>query len=126
VTRPTPPPDTTLSEQAALNAIVRGVSFARSTDTFVNDVKGTTLALSVTNASKAVPGNGVRAIAFWCDVDFRYRLNTAADLTDGAYAKANDVVHIAIDPNDTQPISTVQAILSGGSGTLTINWVYGT
>jgi len=126
VTRPTPPPDTTLSEQAALNAIVRGVSFARSTDTFVNDARGATLALSVTNESKAVPGDGVRAIAFWCASDFRYRLNTAADLTDGAYAKANDVVHIAIDPNDTQPISSIQAILPTGSDTLYIVWVYGT
>jgi hypothetical protein len=125
VSRPTPPPDTTLSEQAALNAIVRGVSFARSTDTFVNDAKGATLALSVTNASKAVPA-GVRVITMWADVAFRYRLNTAADLTDGAYANANDIITMAIDPNDTVGISTVQAILSGGTGTLTLNWIYGT
>jgi hypothetical protein len=123
--RPTPPPDTTLSEQAALNAIVRGVSFARSTDTFVNDVKGATLALSVTNASKAVPA-GVRAISMWADVAFRYRINTAADLTDGAFANALDVITMAIDPNDTVGISTVQAILASGSGTLTLCWVYGT
>jgi len=129
VTRPTPPPDTTLSEQAALNAIVRGVSFARSTDTFVFDAKGWTLSLSVTNASKAVPADPlrvIRAIAFWCDVDFRWRIGTAADLTDGAYALANDVIVIAIDPQDTSVVSSIQAILASGSGTLIGNWIYGT
>src|SRR5688500_11539158 len=116
MSRPTPPPDTTLSEQAALNAIVRGVSFARATDTFVNDAKGWTLSLSVTNASKAVPA-GTRGVAFWCATAFRWRLNTAADVTDGAYAEANQVVVIAVDPSDTSAVVTVQAILAAGSDT---------
>ena len=114
-----------LSEQEALNAIATGVAAARSTDVFVSDAKGTTLALSVTNASKAVPA-GVRVISFWCPAAFRWRLNTAADTTDGAYANANDVIAINIDPDDSVPVTSVQAILASGTATLTINFVFGT
>lgn len=114
-----------LSAQEALNAIATGVAAARSTDVFVNDAKGTTLALSVTNASKAVPAN-VRVLSFWCAAPFRWRLNTAADTTDGAYANANDVVSLSIDPEDTSEVTSVQAILASGTATLYVNFVYGT
>lgn len=114
-----------LSEQEALNAIATGVAAARSTDVFVNDAKGASLALSVTNASKAVPAN-VRVISFWCATAFRWRLNIAADTTDGAYADANDVVSISIDPDDTAAVSTIQAILASGTATLYVNFVFGT
>lgn len=114
-----------LSEQEALNAIVSGVAASRTTDVFVNDAKGTSLSLSVTNASKAVPAN-VRVITFWCATAFRYRLNTAADTTDGAYADANDVVTISVDPLDTAAVASVQAILASGTATLYLNWVFGT
>lgn len=125
MSRPAIPLDTSLSEQHALNAIAYGVAAARSTDVFVNDAQGTTLALSITNASKAVPAN-VRAIAFWCATAFRWRLNTAADTSTGAYASANDVVVISLDPTDTVPVTTLQAILAAGTDTLTINWIFGT
>ena len=120
------PLSTALSEQHALNAIATGVAAARSTDVFVNDAKGWTLALSVTNASKAVPATA-RVLVFWADVAFRWRLNTAADLTDGAYALANDVISIAIDPEDPEiVVDSIQAILATGTGTLTGNWIFGT
>ncbi len=114
-----------LSEQEALNAIATGVAAARTTDTFVTDAKGWSLALSVTNASKAVPVN-VRVISFWCSSAFRWRFNTAADVTDGAYANANDVVSITVDPEDSAPVTTLQAILASGTATLYGNWVFGT
>lgn len=117
--------DRTLSEQEALNAIANGVAAARSTDVFVNDAKGFTLSLSVTNASKAIPAS-VRAIAFWCDVAFRWRLNTTADTTNGAYASANEVVVVSIDPDDTVAVTSLQAILASGTGTITGNLVFGT
>lgn len=114
-----------LSSQEALNAMAYGVAASRSTDTFVNDCKGTTLALSVTNASKAVPV-GVRCICFWSASAFRWRLNAAADTTDGAYANANDVVSLSIDPDDTAAVTSVQAILASGTATLYVNFVLGT
>lgn len=118
-------PSTDLSEQHALNAIATGVAGIRSTDVFLTDAKGTTLALSVTNASKAVPAN-VRALSFWCATAFRWRLNTAADLTDGAYGNANEVYVVTLDPDDTAAVSTVQAILAAGTDTLYLNFVFGT
>lgn len=114
-----------LSEQEALNAIAMGVAAARTTDVFVSDAKGWSLALSVTNASKAVPAN-VRVISFWCATAFRWRLNTTSDTTDGAYALANDVITLTVDPEDTAAVVTVQAILAAGSDTLYGNWVFGT
>jgi hypothetical protein len=125
VARPTISRDHSLSEQEALNAIAYGVAAARSTDVFVNDARGWSLSLSVTNASKAVPAN-VRAVAFWCASAFRWRLNTAADTTDGAYAGANDVVVISVDPNDTAVVTSVQAILEASTATLYGNWICGT
>src|SRR5688572_12102841 len=114
-----------LSEQEALNAIATGVAAARTTDVFVNDAKGWTLALSATNASKAVPA-GVRTIAFWCATAFRWRLNTAADTTDGAHANANEVTVITVDPDDSEAVTSVQAILASGTDTLYGNWIFGT
>jgi hypothetical protein len=118
-------PTTTLSEQAALNHIAFGVAAARSTDLFVEDAQGTTLALSVTNASKAVPV-GTRAIVFWADVDFFYRFNTTATTAEGAKALANDVTTVSVDPDDAEIlVSSLQAILASGTGTLYVNWFSG-
>jgi hypothetical protein len=112
-----------LTEQEALNAIAFGIARARSTDFYVTDAKGATLALSVTNASKAVPA-AISGMAFWCASDFRWRLDVAADLTDGAYTRAYDVVSLALNP-DNLP-STLQAVLASGSDTLYVSWLYGT
>ena len=112
----------TLTPQEALNAIAQGIARSRSTDFYATDVKGSTLALSVTNASKAIPA-GVLGVAFWCASDFRWRLGAAADLVDGAYAKANDVIATSFDP-DAIP-TTIQAILASETATLYINWLYG-
>ena len=118
-------PNTDLSEQHALNAIATGVAGMRTTDVFVNDAKGTTLALSSTNSSKAIPAS-VRVVTFWCATDFRFRLNTVADLVDGAYGKANDVISVTIDPDDTSPVTTLQALLAAGNDTLYITFAFGT
>lgn len=123
--RPTLTRNSTLSSQDALNAIATGVAGMRTSDVFVNDAKGFSLALSVTNASKAVPAN-TRVVTFWCASAFRWRLNTAADTTDGAYANANDVVIVTIDPDDTSAVATVQAILPSSTDTLYGNFVFGT
>ena len=105
--------------------MVKGIAAARTTDLFTNDARGTTLALSVTNASKAVPATA-RAATFWCSSAFRWRLNTAADTTDGAYANANDIVTVVLDPDDIAPVTTLQAVLPSGTATLYINWAFGT
>lgn len=117
--------DRSLSEQEALNAMVRGMAYLRTTDIFVTDCTGSTLALSVTNASRAIPA-GVRAMTFWADVAFRWRLNTAADTTNGAYATANDAVTVSFDTDDTVAPTTLQAVVASGTGTLTINFFAGT
>ena len=111
-----------LTSREALNALALGIARSRFTDIYLNDIKGTSLALSTTNASKAIPANCLGA-SLWCASDFRWRINTAADLTDGAYARGYEVTSVLFDP-DALP-QTVQAILPSGSATLYINWLFG-
>jgi hypothetical protein len=121
------------TEGEALNAIAKGYAAIRSSTVLVTDAKGASLSLSVTNASKAIPappGNGelgarIRTFSFWADVDFFFRFNVAADITDGAFVKADDIVECIIDPTDPNVPTTIQAVTSGATGTLKIVWGFG-
>jgi hypothetical protein len=112
------------TEGDALNAIAKGYAAIRSSTVLVTDAKGTTLSLSVTNASKAVPA-GVKTFSFWSDVDFYFRFNTPATTADGAFIKANDIVECIIDVADTSVPTAIHAILASATGTLWINWGFG-
>lgn len=112
------------SEQEALNLIAYGVAGLRSTDIAITDVKGTTLALSVTDASKAIPV-GARGAIFWCATAFQYRFDATADATNGAYATANSVNLASFDPAGTSAPTTLHAILASGTDTLYVNFLFG-
>jgi hypothetical protein len=116
--------NSTLSAQDALNAMAFGIAGLRATDIAITDAKGTTLALSNTDAAKAIP-SGVRGAVFWCATAFRYRFDIAADTTDGAYADANDKQIVSFDPAGQSSPATLHAILPASTDTLYVNWLYG-
>lgn len=111
----------------ALNTIAKGYAAIRSSTVLVTDAKGGSLALSVTNASIAVPvaNPEVRTFSFWADVDFFFRMNTPATTALGAFVKANDIVEAIIDIKDTLAPTAIHAILASGTGTLKVVWGFG-
>lgn len=101
-----------------------GVAGLRSTDIAIIDAKGTTLALSVTDAAKAIP-TGARGAVFWCASAFQWRFDTAADSTNGAYSDANSKTVATFDPSGNSSPATLHAILASSTDTLYVNFLFG-
>src|SRR3990167_1133366 len=87
-----------LTSREALNALALGIARSRFTDIYLNDIKGTSLALSTTNASKAIPASCLGA-SLWCASDFRWRITPPAALTDGAYTRGFEVISVLSNPD---------------------------